>query len=204
MKRHLSDPYVKMANAQGYRSRASLKLLEMHRQYRLFKPKMQILDIGASPGGWSQVAAKHIGQHGKIIAVDLLPIEPLANVECIQGDFTDISIQMALSQKLGGQHADLVLCDIAPNFIGHAQTDHLRAMGLVESVYTTLPKLLKTQGDCLIKVFQGGQLDAFYQVFRKSFGRVLRIKPASSRQTSRELYLLGQKFKGTMAKDSCS
>lgn len=196
LKDHFDDPYVKQAQAQGLRSRACFKLTELQEKYCLIRPGQIIVDLGAAPGGWSQLAARWIKRRGSIIALDLLPIEPLDGVQCIQGDFTDDEPLAALELALAGQPVDLVLSDMAPNISGVQAMDLPRAMYLVELALDFACSHLNKGGSMLVKVFHGEGFDAFLVAARASFLKVKIIKPKASRPRSREVYVLARGFRG--------
>lgn len=193
---HRSDPYVQAARRQGYRSRASFKLVEMDRRYRVFRPGQVVVDLGAAPGGWCQVAAERIGDSGRILACDLLPMEPLPGVEFLQGDFTEPEVLAELRQALGSRLADVVISDMAPNISGIKAVDQPRAMYLVELALDFAGRVLKTDGACLCKVFQGEGYDQLYRCVKQDFVRVSTKKPEASRSRSTEMYWLAQGFRG--------
>jgi len=196
LKEHFDDPYVKQAQAQGLRSRACFKLLELQDKYQLIRPGQVIVDLGAAPGGWSQLAARWNKGRGLIVAMDLLAIEPLDGVEFIQGDFTDDEPLSRLEQQLGTQAVDLVMSDMAPNISGMQAVDLPRAMYLVELALDFACSHLKSGGSMLVKVFQGEGFDAFLATTRAAFSKVRIIKPKASRPRSREVYVLARGFRG--------
>ena len=191
LKEHFSDEYVIKAQKSGYRSRAIFKLEEIHLRDFLFKPGMVVVDLGASPGGWSQLITKLIGRKGRIIALDILPMEPLPNVEFILGDFSDEAIQAELLASLGKTHIDWVISDIAPNLSGVDSIDQPRSMLLCEMVLEFALTVLPASGGFLIKVFQGEGFEDFLKAVRAAFKKVLIRKPKASRGRSREVYLVG-------------
>lgn len=195
LKEHFTDPYVKEAQKAGYRSRAVYKLLEIHERDRLFKPGMTILDLGAAPGGWSQLVAKLIKPNGRIFALDLLPMEPIEGVEFIQGDFSDETVLQLLFTKLSGQKADWVISDMAPNMSGNESVDIPRSMYLAELALDFALKILSNKGGFLIKVFQGEGFDALLADIRRHFKTVAIRKPKASRGRSREVYILAKECK---------
>lgn len=195
MAEHFSDPYVKRAQAQGWRSRAAFKLEEIQRRDHLIKPGMTIVDLGAAPGGWSQYAAAVLAGRGRLLALDLLPMAPLAGVECIQGDFTDAAVLAKLQERLYGHPVDLVLCDMAPNISGQEDVDQSRIMLLAERALEFARPLLAPRGALLVKAFQGAGFAVFLQELRRGFETVATRKPRASRGRSRELYLLAQRPK---------
>jgi 23S rRNA (uridine2552-2'-O)-methyltransferase len=185
------DPYVRRARELGYRSRAVFKLIEIDRRYRLFKPGMTVVDLGATPGSWSQYAAQEVGSSGRVIATDILPLEPLEGVEFLQGDLHDEAVIMHLRALLGNQLADIVICDMAPNLSGMASVDQPRAMALAELALELINETLTPQGVCLIKLFQGQDFETFVGDARRVFAKLHLVKPKASRPQSREVYLLG-------------
>ena len=198
IKEHQRDHYVKSAKKHGYPSRAAYKLLELQQKYQLFKPGMTVVDLGAAPGGWSVVAKELVGQKGVVIAVDLLPISPLAGVEFIQGDFNEQQVFTQLQQRVvertpNGQ-VDLVISDMAPNISGMKSVDQPRSLHLVELAWDCAQQLLKPGGGFLAKIFQGPGVDALLGDLRKHFKRVKLRKPSASRPRSSEVYILGIEF----------
>jgi 23S rRNA (uridine2552-2'-O)-methyltransferase len=188
---HFSDEYVKQAQAQGYRSRAVYKLKELDQRDRLFKPGMSIVDLGAAPGSWSQYAAERTGKKGRIIAVDLLPMEAMDRVTFIQGDFRETPVLSELKQALGDLGADLLLSDMAPNSTGARAVDQSRSMYLAELALETAVELVKPGGALVVKLFQGPDFDSFVRSARNLFGKVAVRKPKASRDRSPEVYLVG-------------
>lgn len=191
MLEHVNDPYVQRAQKDGYRSRAAYKLLEIDERDHLLKPGMVVVDLGATPGGWCQVAAAKLGQHGKIIALDLLPLHPLPRVEFIQGDFRDDAVLAQLEEKLGGQQIGLVISDMAPNISGIESADQARAIHLAELALEFAVQHLKPGGAFLVKVFQGVGFEDYLKLMRSHFVKVVARKPKASRDRSSEQYLLG-------------
>jgi len=198
IKEHVADAYVKRARAEGMRSRAAYKLGEIAKRDRLLKPGMVVVDLGAAPGGWSQVAAARIGARGRVIALDALEMRGLAGVTFIRGDFHDVKAVEELERALGGDKADLVLSDMAPNLSGIASSDQARALELAELALDFALKHLKPQGNFLVKTFQGVGFDAFLKTLRSRFSSVAVRKPDASRSRSSEVYLVG---KGLRAKN---
>ena len=194
LERQLNDPYVSAAKREGYRSRAAYKLIEIDDKYRFLKKGARVVDLGAAPGGWSQVAAKRIGDGGRIVAIDLLDIEPIAGVDFIQLDFLDPAAPDELKARLGGE-ADIVLTDMAANATGHRKTDHLRIMGLAEAAAEFAREVLAPGGAFLCKVLQGGTEGALLAALKRDFASVKHVKPAASRTDSSELYLLATGFR---------
>ena len=196
---HFSDQYVKQSKSDGYRSRASYKLLEIQEKDRLFKPGLCVLDLGAAPGGWTQVASQLIGNKGVVFASDILPMDSLAGVEFIQGDFTEQSVYDQLMSALGDyghSGVDLVISDMAPNMSGMADIDQPAAMHLVELALDMADSVLKPGGNFVAKVFQGEGFDEYLRALRAKFSKVVTRKPGASRARSRECYLVGKGFRG--------
>ncbi len=196
LQEHFDDPYVQRAKDEGYRSRASFKLLELDARDRLFRPGMTVVDLGAAPGGWSQVAAQQVGDQGRVIASDILPMDAMAGVHFVQGDFTDNSVYEALLAAIDGRPVDLVISDMAPNMSGMASIDQPRAMYLVELALDLARQVLKSDGVFLAKVFQGEGFETLLSEMKQSFAKVQSRKPESSRARSREIYQLCRGFKG--------
>jgi 23S rRNA (uridine2552-2'-O)-methyltransferase len=195
LREHFDDHWVAKAQAEGYRSRASFKLLEIDEKDRLFRPGMTVLDLGAAPGGWSQVAARQMGDVGTVIASDILPMEPIAGVTFIEGDFREDDVFRELLNVLDGRPVDLVLSDMAPNMSGNRAVDQPRAMYLAELALEMAREVLAEDGRLLVKAFQGEGIDAYRKAFRDTFTRVVTRKPAASRPRSPEVYLLGSGLK---------
>jgi 23S rRNA (uridine2552-2'-O)-methyltransferase len=198
LERQLNDPYVARAKREGYRSRAAFKLLEMDERFGLLKPGQRIVDLGAAPGGWSQVAAAKVGSakgNGRVVGIDLLPVEPMPGVEFITLDFLDEAAPERLIEALGGP-ADVVMSDMAANATGHRQTDHLRIIGLAEAAADFARAVLKPGGAFLAKVLQGGTEAALLADLKRDFATVRHVKPAASRADSAELYVLATGFRG--------
>jgi 23S rRNA (uridine2552-2'-O)-methyltransferase len=190
MREHVNDPFVQLAQKEGYRSRAAYKLLEIDAKDHLLKPGTVVVDLGATPGGWSQVAAARVGRSGKIIALDLLPLNPLAGVDFIQGDFREAAVLRQLEEFLQGKPVGLVIPDMAPNMSGVASADQARAMHLAELAMEFALEHLKPDGSFLVKVFQGAGFEEFIKLMRSRFARVVTRKPKASRDRSSEVYLL--------------
>ncbi|AWM79663.1 23S rRNA (uridine(2552)-2'-O)-methyltransferase RlmE [Gammaproteobacteria bacterium ESL0073] len=197
LKEHFDDPFVKQAQKDGYRSRASYKLLEIQEKDHILKNGMTVIDLGAAPGGWSQVVSRIIGEHGRLIASDILSMDSIADVTFIQGDFTDDKVFETLLETINHQPVDLVISDMAPNMSGMRSVDQTKAMLLCELALDMALKVLKPGGCFLIKIFQGEGFDAYLQMVRQSFDKVQIRKPNSSRDRSREQYLLAKGFKGS-------
>ncbi len=189
------DVFVAQRDAQGYRSRAAFKLLEIARRDGLLKPGMWVLELGASPGGWSQVARQIVGPAGRVVAVDLLPMEPLAGVEFIQGDCRDPAIIERLRDLLGGRRVDLVMSDMAPNLTGIRSVDEAQSVSLAEVALAAADDFLRAEGTLLLKMFQYQDAAHFVAGLRQRFARVARRKPAASRAASAEFYVSASGFK---------
>ena len=194
MQRHLNDEYVKRSRKEGYRSRAAYKLLELQEKDRFLKPGQVVVDLGAAPGGWLQVAREVVGGRGRVIGLDLLEIDPLPGVELIQGDFLEESTLARLQQSLDDRPVDLVLSDMAPNISGIAAVDQPRAMYLCELALDFCRQALRPGGGFVCKVFQGEGFDEFYREVKSSFKRVVTRKPKASRPKSREVYLVAGNY----------
>ena len=196
LKEHFDDPYVKRSKEEGYRSRASFKLLELQEKDGFIEAGMTVVDLGAAPGGWSQVAAKIVGHKGKVIASDILPMDSLAGVEFVQGDFTDETVLSEVLARLDDIRADLVISDMAPNMSGVKDIDQPQAMCLAELALEMAKVVLKPGAALLMKVFHGEGLDALQKELKLSFNTVKVRKPKASRARSSEIYLLSAGFKG--------
>ena len=191
--RHFNDPYVAAAWEEGYRSRAAYKLRQLDEQFHLLHPTMRVVDLGAAPGGWSQVVASIIGSRGKLVALDILPIEPISGVDIIEMDFLAEDAPDRLKSVLGGQ-ADLVLSDLAPSSTGHARTDHLRIMDMTDLAAQFAMEVLVPGGTFVCKFFQGGAEKTLLDKLKKNFSKIKHAKPAASRAESSETYLVAQGF----------
>lgn len=196
MKEHFDDRYVQQSWQDGYRSRASYKLLALDEKDQLFRSGMTVIDLGAAPGGWSQVAAEKVGSDGAVIASDILAMDALADVDFVQGDFTEESVLNALLERINGRPVDLVMSDMAPNMSGMAAIDQPQAMYLVELALDLAQQTLAPGGRFVAKVFQGEGFDAYLKMLRDHFTRVVTRKPEASRARSREVYLLASGFRG--------
>jgi 23S rRNA (uridine2552-2'-O)-methyltransferase len=192
LREHVSDPFVKRAKKEGYRARAAYKLLELHERDKLIRPGMNIVDLGAAPGSWSQLAAQLMGGRGRIVALDILPMDPLAGVTVLQADFTEDEALAALHEALAGAPVDLVMSDMAPNISGESAVDQPRAMYLAELARDFAGQVLKPGGDFLVKTFQGDGFDPYLRSLREQFSKVVVRKPKASRPRSREVYLLAR------------
>jgi 23S rRNA (uridine2552-2'-O)-methyltransferase len=195
LKEHFSDPYVKRAQAEGWRSRAVFKLEELLGKDRLIRPGMVVVDLGAAPGGWSQFVRQAMGEQGRVIALDILDMPPIAGVECIHGDFREDDALSRLEASLGGQRVDLVLSDMAPNMTGLAAVDRPRGMHLAELARDFAAKWLKPGGDFLVKLFQGPGFDDYVRDLRRDYRRVVLRKPKASRGRSPEVYAVAMEFR---------
>lgn len=196
LQEHHSDPYVKQARQEGYRSRAAYKLLDIDRRDRLLRPGMVVVDLGAAPGGWSQVAVQRVGGKGRVVALDILPMEPLPGVSFLQRDFHEEHSVDELIAGLESRAVDLVISDMAPNISGMDAVDQPRSLYLAELALDFARKVLRPGGDMLVKVFQGSGTEAFMREMRSHFATLAVRKPQSSRARSREIYLLGRGFRG--------
>jgi len=194
LERQLNDPYVQAAKAQGFRSRAAFKLAELDDRFGLIRRGARVLDLGAAPGGWTQVAVARAGPSGRVVGVDLLPAEPVAGATMLQGDLTDPAVAARAVAALGGP-ADLVLSDMAPNTVGHAATDHLRIMALAEVGADVALAVLAPGGGFVCKVFQGGSEKALLATLKRHFREVRHAKPPASRKDSAETYVVARGFR---------
>ncbi|PPD44356.1 MAG: 23S rRNA (uridine(2552)-2'-O)-methyltransferase RlmE [Methylobacter sp.] len=195
MQEHFDDEYVRMAQAQGYRSRAVFKLSEIQEKDQLIKPGMNIIDLGAAPGGWSQFARPLIGKNNKLIALDILPMEPLEGVDFIQGDFREEEVLAELYRVLDNAPINLVMSDMAPNMSGNNSVDQPRAIYLGELALDTARTVLAKNGSFLVKLFHGEGFEAFHRDVQQSFNKVVIRKPKASRPRSNEVYILAKGFK---------
>ncbi len=195
LKEHREDPYVQQAQREGYRSRACYKLLEIQEKDRVIRPGMTVLDLGSAPGGWSQVAVALVGHSGRVIASDILPMDSLAGVEFIEGDFTSDDVFGQILDAIGDSRVDLVLSDIAPNMSGVNAVDQPRSIYLVELALDMARQVLAPGGTFVAKVFQGEGFDELFRATRESFDKVLTRKPRASRPRSREVYLVARGFR---------
>jgi len=195
LERQITDPYVARAKREGFRSRAAYKLAEIDDQYRLLKPGARVIDLGAAPGGWSEVAARRAGPRGRVVAIDILEMKPVAGVEFLQLDFLDETAPGRIKAMLDGK-ADVVLSDMAANATGHRRTDHLRIMALAEAAAHFAREVLAEGGSFLCKVLQGGTEAALLAALKRDFVSVKHVKPPASRTDSAELYLLARGFRG--------
>jgi 23S rRNA (uridine2552-2'-O)-methyltransferase len=196
LERQLNDPYVVRARREGFRSRSAFKLAEIDDKHRLLKPGALVVDLGAAPGGWSQVARKRVSERGRIVAIDVLEMAPVTGVEFLHMDFLDPQAPERLKAMLGGP-ADVVLSDMAANTTGHRATDHLRTMALVEAAADFARDVLRPGGSFLAKVIQGGTEGALLAALKREFATVKHVKPPASRADSAELYVLAMGFRGS-------
>ncbi|MXV44229.1 RlmE family RNA methyltransferase [Saccharibacter sp. 17.LH.SD] len=193
LNRQLNDPYVVAARQHGWRSRAAFKLIEIDDRFHIFSPGCRVIDLGAAPGGWAQIAVKR--QAGIVVGVDLLPVDPVDGAEIIEGDFMDDAMPQRLQEMLGGA-ADIVMSDMAPNTTGHAATDHIRIVSLAENALDFALKILAPNGTFIAKVFQGGSEKDMLTIMKRNFKTVHHVKPPASRKESSELYVVAQGFHG--------
>jgi 23S rRNA (uridine2552-2'-O)-methyltransferase len=196
LSRHVNDPFVKQAQKDGYRSRSAYKLVELNEKDHLIRPGMRVMDLGSAPGGWSQVAGRLVGEKGRVLATDILPMDALANVDFIQGDFTEDAIVQQVHEWLDGAKFDVVISDIAPNISGIESADQARSMYFLELALDTVCKTLKPGASFAAKMFQGSGSDQYLKDLRAQFAKVLIRKPAASRKESREVYIVAKGFKG--------
>lgn len=192
MREHFDDEFVKRAQREGYRSRAVFKLEEIQRKDHILKPGMSVVDLGAAPGGWSQYALGLVGRKGRVVAMDILPMEPLPGVEFVLGDFREEAVLEALLNRLNGREIDLVMSDIAPNITGVDAVDQPRAMYLAELAVDFADRVLRPGGDLLVKLFQGEGFDPLLRELRARYDKVVMRKPRASRPRSREVYALAR------------
>lgn len=193
--RHVNDEYVQRAQVDGYRSRAVYKLLEIQQRDQLIRPGQVVVDLGAAPGGWSQVAQALVGEKGAVLALDILPMDAITGVTIIEGDFREQQPLDKLGEELNGRDVDLVISDMAPNLSGMASVDQPRSIYLCELALDFAAQTLKPGGDFLTKIFQGEGFDAYMRQLRENFASVVTRKPQSSRSKSSEVYLIGRDFR---------
>jgi 23S rRNA (uridine2552-2'-O)-methyltransferase len=196
LQRQLNDPYVAAAKRDGYASRAAYKLLELDEKYNLVKPGMRVLDLGAAPGGWCQVALQKMKGRGTVVGVDLLEFGPISGASCHILDVETPDSEKQMAQWLGGQ-ADIVLSDMAPSTTGHQTTDQIRIVALAEVAYEVAQAMLVPGGTFVVKLFQGGAVGEFLATLKRDFAQVRHAKPPASRKDSSELYMVAQGFRGT-------
>lgn len=195
MQEHVTDPYVRKAQAEGMRSRAAYKLQQLAERDNLLKPGMVVVDLGSAPGGWSQVAGRVVGPEGRVVGVDLLEMLPVPGVRFVQGDFGDDAVLAEVEKLLDGRAVDLVLSDMAPNMSGVASVDQARSIGLAELALDFTVNHLKPQGNFLVKVFQGSGFETLVADIRRRFVQVMIRKPEASRSRSNEVYLVAKGLK---------
>lgn len=195
MEEHFDDKYVQKAQKLGLRSRAVFKLEEIQLKDKLIKPDMTVVDLGAAPGGWSQLASKLVGDKGQVIACDILPMDPLAGVDFLQGDFREDEVLDALMNRISGTNVDIVLSDMAPNMTGNDAIDQAKSNYLVELALDMCKQVLKENGSFIVKVFMGEGFDEYFRAVKQRFNNVKTRKPDSSRARSREVYLVATGFK---------
>ncbi|SIQ68196.1 23S rRNA (uridine(2552)-2'-O)-methyltransferase RlmE [Marinobacterium stanieri] len=196
LKEHVNDPFVKQAQKDGYRSRASYKLLALNEKDKLIKPGMLVIDLGSAPGGWSQIASELVGEKGKVIASDILPMDALPDVDFIQGDFTEESVFDEIMGVIADRPVDVVISDMAPNLSGVASADQAGSIYLIELALDMAQQVLKPKGSFVAKAFQGEGYEEFVKEVRNHFDSVVIRKPEASRARSREVYVVGRGFKG--------
>ena len=194
LQRHFNDAYVRQAQQAGYRSRAAFKLLEINERDHILRPGMTVIDLGAAPGGWTQVVAKIVGERGRIIALDILPMDSMPGVRFIHGDFREDAVFAALLDMVGEQRVDLVISDMAPNISGMKSVDQPRAMYLAELALDLARKVLSPGGTLLVKAFEGEGMEALRRELRVSFKTLVTRKPKASRPSSREVYMLAKNY----------
>ena len=201
--RQLNDPYVAAARREGLRSRAAFKLREIDDRYALLKPGGRVVDLGAAPGGWSQVAAERVGAHdgrgGQVVAIDILPLAPIPGVEFLRIDIFDAATAARLRARLRGGRADVVLSDMAAPSTGHAKTDHLKIIGLAEAAHAFAAEVLKPGGSFVVKVLQGGATQDLLAALKRDFAEVRHVKPPASRADSAEIYVVALRFRAQAA-----
>ena len=195
LRRHVNDPYVQRSKKEGYRSRSAYKLTEIDERDKVLRPGMLVVDLGAAPGGWSQVAARRVGEKGRVVAIDLLPVQAIAGVTVLQADFASETGLAAVENAIGGRKADVVLSDMAPNMSGISVSDQARSMGLAEIARDFAQLHLQAEGVFIVKVFQGAGYDEYLRSLRSAFQKVVVRKPASSRGESAEQYLVARGLK---------
>lgn len=196
LKEHFDDVYVQEAHKKGLRSRASFKLEEIQGRDRIIKEGFKVVDLGAAPGGWSEYAVNCVGEHGRVVACDILPMTPINGVDFLQGDFREQEVLDKLLEIVGDDKVDVILSDMAPNMSGNLGVDQPRAMYLVELAYDMCSRILRTGGSFVVKVFNGEGTEAYLKLLRSSFKEVKVRKPDASRQRSREVYFVGLGYKG--------
>lgn len=195
LRRHVNDPYVKLAQKEGYRSRSAYKLIELNEKERLLRPGIWVMDLGSAPGGWSQVVTRAVGAKGRVLATDILPMDPVSNVDFIQGDFTSEGVVEQVLAWLDGGKFDLIVSDIAPNISGIDSADQARSIYFLELALETVRIALKPGATFVAKMFQGEGSDQYLKELRKSFQKVSIRKPQASRPKSREVYIVAKGFR---------
>lgn len=195
LRRHVTDPYVKLAQKEGYRSRSAYKLIEINEKDRLFRPGQRVMDLGSAPGGWSQVAARAVGSKGRVLATDILTMDPIPNVDFIQGDFTSDAVLEQIRAWLQGEKFDLIVSDIAPNLSGIDSADQARSMHFLELALDTVRQALKPGATFVAKMFQGQGSDDYMKELRTCFHKVSIRKPKASRPESREVYIVAKDYR---------
>jgi 23S rRNA (uridine2552-2'-O)-methyltransferase len=196
LQEHVSDPFVKQAQKEGYRARSAYKLLELNEKDRLFRPGMRVVDLGSAPGGWSQVASRLVGDRGLVVATDILPMDAVRGVDFVQGDFHEQSVMDEVLGRLGGEPVDVVLSDMSPNISGVSSADQAASIYLLELALDMVRRVLKPGGIFVAKLFQGSGSDDYLRQVRKNFDKVTIRKPAASRSRSREVYFVARGFRG--------
>ena len=197
LRRHVTDPYVKLAQKEGYRSRSAYKLIELNEKDRLLRPGMWVMDLGSAPGGWSQVAIRAVGAKGRVLATDILAMDPIPKVDFIQGDFTSDEVVEKIMAWLGDEKFDVIVSDIAPNLSGIDVADQARSIYFLELALDTVRLSLKPGSTFIAKMFQGQGSDEYLKELRKSFQKVSIRKPKASRAESREVYIIAKDYKGS-------
>jgi 23S rRNA (uridine2552-2'-O)-methyltransferase len=196
LQEHVSDPFVKQAQKEGYRARSAYKLLELNEKDRLFRPGMRVVDLGSAPGGWSQVASRLVGDRGQVVATDILPMDAVRGVDFVQGDFREQAVMDEVLGRLGGEPVDVVLSDMSPNLSGVSSADQAASIYLLELALDMVRRVLKPGGTFVAKLFQGSGSDDYLREVRKDFDKVTIRKPAASRSRSREVYFVARGFRG--------
>ena len=196
LQEHVSDPFVKQAQKEGYRARSAYKLLELNEKDRLFRPGMRVVDLGSAPGGWSQVASRLVGDRGQVVATDMLPMDAVRGVDFVQGDFREQAVMDEVLGRLGGEPVDVVLSDMSPNISGVSSADQAASIYLLELALDMVRRVLKPGGIFVAKLFQGSGSDDYLRQVRKNFDKVTIRKPAASRSRSREVYFVARGFRG--------
>ena len=196
LQEHVSDPFVRQAQKEGYRARSAYKLLELGEKDRLFRPGLRVLDLGSAPGGWSQVASRLVGDPGRVVATDILPMDAIRGVDFVQGDFREQAVMEQILERLGGEPVDVVLSDMSPNLSGISSADQAASIYLLELALDMVRRVLKPGGTFVAKLFQGVGSDDYLKEVRKDFDKVVIRKPPASRSRSREVYFVAKGFRG--------